>query len=69
MSVKGGIEKKSVPRITVWHYEACIVIPNSELGCVWGGKQVFLTPTIDSFSCSPLNFALFFLKKRAPRNS
>ena len=47
---EGRIEK-SVPRITIWHHEACRVMTN-------GDHHGFFYPTptriMDSFSCSPL---------------
>ena len=52
---------KSVPRIAVWHHEACRVMTNGDPG---GG---FLYPTLtrimDSFSCSPL---FFIFKNKLP---
>ena len=48
---------KSVPRIAVWHHEACRVMTNGD------PRDRFLYPTLkrimDSCSCSPLFFFLF----------
>ena len=44
---EGRIEK-SVPRITVWHYEACRVMTNCD-----PEGQISLTRIMDSSSCSP----------------
>ena len=48
--------EKSVPRIAVWHHEACRVMANGD------SKRRFsypiLTQMMDSFSCSPLFFIL-----------
>ena len=61
---EGRIEK-SVPRIAVWHHEACRVMTNFDLE----GRFFLshLTGIMDSFSCSPLVFIylviyLFILK-------
>ena len=47
-----GRIKKSVPRIAVWHHEACQVMTNGDSE----GRIFFhiLTQIMDSFSCSPL---------------
>ena len=45
---EGRIEK-SVPRIAVWHHEACRVITNGDTK-----GRIFLTRIKDYFSCSPL---------------
>ena len=45
---EGRIEK-SVPRIAVWHREACRVMTNGD-----PKGRIFLTRIKDSFSCSPL---------------
>ena len=48
---EGRIEK-SVPRIAVWHHKACRVMINGDPE----GRTFlsYLTPIMDSFSCSPL---------------
>ena len=53
----GEIEK-SVPRITVWHHKGCGMTTNIDPK----GQIVYHIPTqiMDSFSCSPLNFAFLF---------
>ena len=56
-----GIEK-SVPRITVWHHEACRVMTNSSHeGWIF---YPILTQIMDSFSCTPLNTAFLYLNMR-----
>ena len=52
---EGRIEK-SVPRITIWHHEACQVMTNGDPE----GQIFYLTLTriMDSFSCPPLFFYL-----------
>ena len=55
----GGI-RKSVPRIMDWHHDACRVMTNGD-----HEGQIFyptLTRIMDSFSCSPLNTAVYVLK-------
>ena len=54
---EGRIEQ-SVPRIAVWHHEACRVMTNDD-----PEGRIFFYPTLtrimDSFSCSPLFICLF----------
>ena len=59
-----GIEK-SVPRITVWHHEACRVMTNG----VHEGQNLYpiFIRIMDYFSCSLLNIA-FSCWKKAPRS-
>ena len=48
--------ESSIPRITVWHHEACQVVTNDYPE----GRSHLHTYNALS-SCSPLNFALLFL--------
>ena len=63
----GRIEK-SVPRIAIWHHEACRVMTNND-----PEGQIFnptLTQLMDSFSCTPLFLFIYlhvFLKKSFQR--
>ena len=54
---------KSVPRINVWHHEACRVMTNGDTE----GRIFISHPhTINGFfSCSPLN-TTFYVEKRLP---
>ena len=48
--------EKSVPRIAVWHHEACRVMTNGD--CEGQIFYPILTQIMDSFSFSPFNPAL-----------
>ena len=47
-----GRLEKSIPRITVWHHEACQVMTNGDLRDSF--FYLSLTQIMDYFSCSPL---------------
>ena len=47
-----GVDRKIRPGITVWHHEACRVLPDCDPeGLFFLFFYLSLTPMIDSFSC------------------
>ena len=63
---EGGIEK-SVPGITDWHHEACLVIANDDRARGTDFFYPILTRIMYSFSCSPLNTSFYIGKKHEKR--